>query len=260
MMYPQLRAPSPAVIGDAQLRRALMLAIDRQELAETLTGGFGSVAHSIIEPTDAEYPTIESRIVRYPFDPAAAARAVEGLGFRRVSDGAFQDARGETLSVEIRTTANDANQKALAAVADYWTRLGVATEQIVIPNQLLQDAEYRALYPGFELVNQSSGPAGIENLLHSSAAPLPERNYRAPNSGKNRGAYTDPTYDAIMDRYQITVPERERRDLLGQLVRIQTENLLVMGLFYSADAILMANRLQNAPAGSAWNSHEWEVR
>jgi hypothetical protein len=47
---------------------------------------------------------------------------------------------------------------------------------------------------------------------------------------------------------------------MGQLIHWQTDLQLVMGLYYSADAIVMANRLQNVPPASTWNTYEWDVR
>src|SRR5204862_8216688 len=103
------------------------------------------------------------------------------------------------------------------------------------------------------------GADGFENLLHSSAAPLPERDYRAPNINKSRGSYLNSDYDALMDRYRVTVPLRERLDIMGQLLHLQTDLQLVMGLYYSADAIVMANRLRNVPPANTWNVWQWDV-
>ena len=132
-------------------------------------------------------------------------------------------------------------------------------EPFVIPVQRLQDRVFRTTYPGLELVNQPFGADGFENLLHSSAAPLPERDYRAPNSNKNRGAYLNPDYDALMDRYRVTIPMTERMQVMAQLIHLQTDLQLVMGLYYSADAIVMANRLRNVPPANTWNVQNWDV-
>jgi hypothetical protein len=48
--------------------------------------------------------------------------------------------------------------------------------------------------------------------------------------------------------------------VLGQLVHQQTNLQLVMGLYYSVDAIMMSNRLANVPPASGWNAHTWDVR
>lgn len=260
MMYPQLRAPTPAVLADPQFRRALIMGIDRQQLATTLTAGFAPLADSIIAPDAPEYAAIQSSIVRYPYDPNRAIQTLEGMGLARAADGTFRDAAGQPLAVELRTTTNDANQKAILAVADAFRQIGIVGEPTVIPVQQLQDAVYRTTYPGLELVNQPNNADGFEDLLVSTAAPLPERGYRAPNSNKNRGSYLNREYDALMDRYRTTIPMTDRMQAMAQLIRMQTDQQLVMGLFFSADAIAMANRLQNVPAASTWNANQWDVK
>jgi len=259
MMYPQFRVPNPVVMLDPQFRRGLVHSIDRQQLADILAAGFAPVADSIISPGLPEYPHVQSSIVRYNHDPARASQLIEAAaGLVRGVDG-YRDAAGQRISIEIRTTTNDANQKAILAIADNFQRVGLGAETVVIPVQRLQDGEYRATFPGLELVNQPNGADGFQNLLHSANAPLPERGFRAPSSSRNRGSYMNPEYDALMDRYNVTVPIPDRMSIMAQLIRQQTDLNLVMGLFFSVDAIMMANRLQNVPPASSWNAQEWDA-
>ena len=122
------------------------------------------------------------------------------------------------------------------------------------------DLRYGPAFTGFDLVNGPIGSQGIVNYLVSSAAPLPERNYRAANSAINRGSYVDPAYDALMHRCVTTIPLPERVRALADIVHVQTDQLLVMGLYNTVYAVVMANRLQNVPPGVAWNAHLWDVK
>jgi len=260
MMYPQLRAPSPAALADPQLRRALTHAIDRQQIADVLTAGLAQVADSIIAPNQPEYRFVDASISRFPYDVRRAAQLIESTGLVKGSDGFYRDAAGQRAVVEIRTTTNDANQKATFAIADYFQRAGIGAEPVVIPVARLQDREYRVTYTGLELVNQPHGPDGFEDLMLSSAAPLPERGYRAPNSNKNRGSYMNSDYDALMDRYKMTIPIADRMRVMAQLIQQQTDLQLAMGIFYTVDAIMVANRLDSVFPGSSWNAHAWDVK
>src|SRR5207249_2902829 len=143
MMYPQLRTPTPPALADPQFRRALIQAIDRKQLAEILTAGLAPPADAIIAPTAPEYPAVQSSIVRYSYDPNRATQILEGMGLTRDPEGMLRDASGQRVSVEVRTTTNDANQKATFAVVDYFQRVGVAGEAFVIPSQRLQDRVFR---------------------------------------------------------------------------------------------------------------------
>src|SRR5581483_3281848 len=68
-IYPQFMNASPAVVTDVRFRRALLRAIDRQQLMETLLGGISSVAESFLFPDQPQYAEIEARLPRYPYDP-----------------------------------------------------------------------------------------------------------------------------------------------------------------------------------------------
>jgi ABC-type transport system substrate-binding protein len=146
----------------------------------------------------------------------------------------------------------------MLAVSDAFTRVGVSGSPLSIPRQgVTQDWEVS--FPGYRVANQDHGITGISNLLHSSAAPLPERNYRSSDWPKNRGSYVNPEYDALMDRFTSTIPVQERLGIMGQLVRTQTDLQLVTGFYYTVGAVMMNNRLRNVPPATAWNAHEWDV-
>src|SRR5207248_6581696 len=102
VVFPQFMNPSPPVVGNLQFRRALLHAIDRQQMAETLMAGTVPAAHAFLSPSDPAYAAIESDIVRYDYDPRRAAELLEGLGFTRGADGGYRDTAGQRLGVEIR--------------------------------------------------------------------------------------------------------------------------------------------------------------
>ena len=260
MMYPQHHHPNPALIGEAQFRRALVHAVDRQQLADTLGLGYSSVAHSIFAPDQPQYRFVESSIVRYEYDARRTVQILEGMGLNRGADGTMRDRSGERLEpLKIQTTVNDTSQKTAFATADYWQRVGLPAEVTVL-SAAAGGRPDRWAYTGFDLVNQGHGPEGITNLLHSSAAPLPERSYMAPAAARNRGSYVNAEYDSIMDRYLATIPLPERMQALAEIIRWQTDLQLVIGFFYSVNGILLSNRLENTHPGTGWNAHEWELR
>lgn len=63
---------------DIRVRQAVMMAINRQELVDTLVGGGGEVRHSICHP--AQVGCTED-VNRYGFDPAAAKRLLAEAGY-----------------------------------------------------------------------------------------------------------------------------------------------------------------------------------
>jgi peptide/nickel transport system substrate-binding protein len=261
-LYPQLINPTPAALVNLPFRRALLHAIDRQQIADTLMAGQVPVAHSIVDPGSPLTRATEASVIRYDYDPRATAQLLETLGHTRGADGTYRDAAGQRLSIEIQAVlTTDINEKAMMAVADDWQRAGIGATTVQIPIQRQGDREWRATRTGFDLAGGGSGSTALARFV-SSEAPLPENNY----VGSNKTRYMNPEYDAIVDRYFTTIPWAERAQAASQLVRHASEQLIVMGLVYDAEATMVANRLQKAsgmlPADAlaTWNAHEWDVR
>jgi peptide/nickel transport system substrate-binding protein len=262
VVYPQFVNPNPQVITDARFRRALLHAIDRQQLVDSLQFGLVPVAHSILSPNQAQYKEIEERnVVRYEYDPRRATQIIEGIGYARGPDGIFRDAANQRLSLEFRTITTDINQRTLLAIADYWQRVGIGVDAVIIPPQRSTDLEYRANYPAVELLRQPSDVRGIVRL-HGSEARTAEKGY----TGTNNARYVNPEFDALLDRYLTTIPQRERIQVIGQVIHHISDQLPAMGIFYDGQPILAASRIMNVGPGpgefttAAWNAHEWDVR
>lgn len=257
-LYPQFLNPTPAVVTDLQFRRALLHATDRQEMADTLMAGAVPVAHTYLSPDEPEYPEIERGLVRYEYDPQRAIRMIEGLGYRKGTDGLFVDAANQRLTLEVRTTA-DSLPKAVLSVADYWRRIGISAEPLVIPDARLRDREYRANFPSFELVQQPNDAPNLRHLHGSTARVAPDY------SGRNRARYVNAEFDGLLDRFYTTIPVQERTVVLGQIMRHISDQLNVMGLFYHVYPTMIGVRLVNIYAGregstQAWNAEQWDLK
>src|SRR5678816_1061133 len=82
-IYPQFVDPAEPLILKPQFRRALMHAVDRQEMADSIQFGVVPVAETFFSPRSPYYAAIEPQIVRYPYDPRRSAALIEELGYRR---------------------------------------------------------------------------------------------------------------------------------------------------------------------------------
>jgi peptide/nickel transport system substrate-binding protein len=257
--YPQLLTPDPAVIGDVRFRRALLQAIDRQSISDTLQAGRAPVAHSPLQPNDPSYKDVESSIVKYAYDPRVATQAIEQLGLARGSDGLYRGPDGNLLTVESRTNAgDDLKERMLLAISDAWKQAGVNVNTVITPRQLASNREYRATNPGFDLVRQPFEPLRFE----STRAPVPGNNW----VGENRSRYLNPELDTLIEQYYATIPRNARIDVLGKMVHVLSDQVVALGIIYPPEPLLFSNRLVNVGPGNAaevdetWNVEQWDLR
>jgi len=256
--YPQFIDPQPPIVLNLQLRRALLHAVDRQQLVDTLMEGLLPVADSIFSPGTVEYAATEGSIRRYEYDPRRTGRMLEELGFTRGADGMLHDAGGQLLQMEVRSYAQrDIHHKTLFPLVDSWRQVGVAAEPVALSADRARDAREQATFPTFLVLRQ---PNGVDRMLalHSSQARSPERNYQ----GTNNGRYQNPDLDSLLERFQATIPMPERMQVAGQIVRHYSEQLPILPLFYDALPIFISNRVLNAypHENLAWNVYEWDLR
>lgn len=252
--------PNPPALLNVGFRRALVHAIDRQQMVETLQYGLSTVAHTPLPPTRPEWREIDARAARYEYDPRVVGRLIEDLGFTRAADGFFRDASGGRLTVELRSTASTTLSKAQLSVANDWQQAGVAVEVVQVPPQLVRDREYRAKRPGFQMAGTTLDPNEMTSL-HSSNIPRAENSY----IGTNDPAYNSPAYDRLVDRYLVTIPERERNEVLAVMVRHVADELPIFTLFYDVEPTMVANGLRNVgprrqPGTQAWNIYQWDMQ
>ena len=260
-VWPQLHSPNPPLIGDVRFRRALFHAMDRQQLADTLMLGLASVAHSVLIPTDREFTSLDSSVVRYDYDPRRAVQILEGIGLSRGADGFFRQASGQRLTVELRATVIDILQKTTLATVDDWQNVGIGVETHTITPGRQSDREYRSTFPGFDTSRGNNSVETFKTFL-SSEARLPETRY----AGQNYPSYQSAELDIFIDRFLVTIPIPERMEAGRQVIRHLSDQVVVMPVFYDVVGTMTGNRLVNVSTArgqnqtTTWNAHDWEVR
>jgi peptide/nickel transport system substrate-binding protein len=258
-VYRQYIDPNPPVISTLPFGKGLMHAIDRQEMVDTLNFGYSAVAEISLDLSHPQYNEILNRVPRYPYDPRRAAQYFQDAGYARGGDGVHVNGAGQRLELEIRTTGDlDIQLKSIAAMADYLRRAGMVVTETVIPTLLAGDRPYRVTFPGLQLLRQPYGEDALVGFLHSSRLPTPENGY----VGGNNSRYSNREWDALLDRYAMTIPRDERMQALSDVMYHLEDQLPAMSLFYDTQLVLFSNRMANVDARSmlGFNAETWEVK
>jgi peptide/nickel transport system substrate-binding protein len=258
-IYPQFIDPNPPAIANLHFRRALLVALDRQQIVNSLAMGKTRVVSSYIGPNSPEFRDVQPQVIEYAYDQRRAIEMIQSLGFNRAQDGMLYDGGGRALALEIRTTAGDElRSNAMFAVADMWKAIGIGMEALIVPRQRASDREYRVTRPGFELTHQPNElTERALQRFQTKEIPTAQNNWR----GNNRARYSSTEYDGLVDRYVVTLEARDRLELAKQINQHIAEQLPALGLLYRIDLMLVGDRLNNVSAEtSVRNAHEWDIK
>ncbi len=116
-----LRRP---LFADREVRRAIAMALDRTTIVRSVFGSFADVAVGATSPMQWIW---SDAIRQIPHDTAAAARALDGRGWRRTAGNEIRRRDGTPLQFTLLVpTSSQARQQAAVIAQDELRRLGVA--------------------------------------------------------------------------------------------------------------------------------------
>ncbi|HEY3116626.1 MAG TPA: ABC transporter substrate-binding protein, partial [Chloroflexota bacterium] len=263
-LAPQFSNPEPADLADLRVRQALSLAIDRPSLADAIAGD-GTLAGDLWLPrSDPQYRTAAASVRQQTYDPNAAVDLLAQAGWRRDGPDNGLVKHGQRFSPDLTTTVEWHSTAAI--VADYWRQVGVDPKESVVSLGNVFDRQNRATYSGAELMAGPPGLSLLDSRLRSTNAPASDNFF----AGANRGHYTNPDADRLLDRVWGTLDPSDRARALGDLTQLIALELPISGLFFYPAMMLVRADVRGvrvpeaiAPTGPvlvSWNAHEWEKK
>jgi peptide/nickel transport system substrate-binding protein len=251
----------PGALRDIRVRQALYRGLDRNELAQAVFFEYAKVADSWVPPDDPrrQVPVFRDAVVQYPYDPTRAQRELEEVGWPRGSDGIRVNAAGERFELELRHTPTGASEAKLNITADIWKRIGVQANPFIVAPQRTADREYRSLHPGWEFTS-TTYVFFDTSRLHTSDIGTAANRY----AGGNKGAYSNPQMDALIDRLAVTIPADQRTAISAEMLRLGLAELPVLPLYWEVGVTTVAKKVKNVLPPNirqqhGWNLPDWDV-
>lgn len=201
-------------LRDRRVRAALSMAIDRDAFADRLLQGMALPAHQlfgqVVEGRNAQLP-------RIPFDPAAARRLLAEAGW---PEGFAITLHGPTGFI-----ADDAQM--VQGVAQFWTRIGVATRVETLPRAAFFPRASNREFAVF--LGSWSGTLGANTIRALLTTHDRDRGLGA----FNRQRYSNPALDVVFDRALTTLEDGPRNALIAEAERIAVEDHALIPLVFS---------------------------
>jgi peptide/nickel transport system substrate-binding protein len=242
-----------APLNDARVRRALTMAIDRQQIINTLRGGHGTLATGPIGPFHWAYDTT---IKALPFNPDSARALLKVAGIEdRNGDGTVDLQNGKPFEIEIKLPAGSLINRDMAElIRSNLSEVGVkVTTRPTDMSTMMQDftstrRNFQAILLGWE----SDYRINLYDMFHSKAM-----------SGQfQMASYSNPRLDSLIDRVMVVKSREEAKPIYSQMQRILRDDQPWTFLYYYPDLVLMRDRVQGADMdtrGALVNVQKWWV-
>jgi peptide/nickel transport system substrate-binding protein len=225
------------LLAKRELRQALALATDREEIIRYLLRGQARPADGPLPTTSWAY---EANVTRYGYDPRHAEQLLDSAGFPR------RDAAGGIrMRLTLKTSTEDEARLLGAVLREQWRKVGVDLE--------LRPLEFATLFSdvtrgSFELytlrwVGANNDPDIFQYIFSSK---------RMPPLGANRGHYHNAALDALLDQARVASDQRTQRQLFGEVQKIVAEDSPYLSLWFRDSICVHRKRISNvelSPSG-----------
>jgi peptide/nickel transport system substrate-binding protein len=236
------------LLADVRVRKALLMATDRQTMVDRLFQGKQPVAATWVNPLNPNYdPSIP--VVKY--DPAGAKALLNEAGFTPGPDGICRNAAGDRLSLEIGTTAgNRLRELQEQVLQSNWRQ---ACIEVTIKNEpartLFGETLKKRTYTGLEMYAWSSNVTESPlRTLGTDQIPTAANNF----GGSNYIAFSDQKMDADIAAVERELDPAKQKILWADMQRIYADAIPVLPLFFRAEAHVTPTWLKGyAPTGQA---------
>jgi peptide/nickel transport system substrate-binding protein len=197
--------------NDANVRRAMTLAIDRQEIMDALMRGHARPATSTVPPWHPLYPGADP----LPHDPDAAARLLDQAGWRVGAGDVRQNAQGQPLRFRLLTSERALNRAIVEVVQSQLRRVGVNAQIEILEFQTMlaqhRNREFDAVLSNWVLDNFQMASAP-RSLFHSEQAGI--------EGSANRSGVRIPELDRLIDEGAVATDTDRARDIWRQVTEV----------------------------------------
>jgi peptide/nickel transport system substrate-binding protein len=261
LVFLNLQDPELPFFQDKLVRRALLYAMDRQELVDRVLKGQGLVAHSPILPETWAY---DNGVVRYEYDSERAKDLLNEAGWRSPAHSSAgeggesaREKAGVRLAFTLLTDDEPPHVELAKEIARQWEAVGVkATLRTVgsgLVREYLAPREFEALLIDLELL----GDPDPYPLWHST---------QANSGGQNYAGFVSYEVDKLLEEARCIHDSGGRAELYRRFQEIFADEVPSLLLYYPIYTYAVGEKVKGVQLGPLGdprdrfrNVNEWYV-
>jgi peptide/nickel transport system substrate-binding protein len=257
---PYLKPAKLSWFQNLTFRQAIIQAIDRANMVDTVYSGYGEVIHGPISPANKRW--FNENIFKYEYSREKSAALLDSLDMKdRNGDGIREDKAGNPVEFVLVTNAGSPTRSALGnIIASDLKEVGIKVTlqtldfNVLIP-KLTSSFDYEAVLLAFA---QGGNPVEQANVIPSSGM------MHTFNSSQSKpGTEWEATADTLFNKFLVSFSYPEQKKYWDEIQNIYAKNL---GWFYLANeniSVAVRDNFKNLkPASYAqfhnilWNAEE----
>jgi peptide/nickel transport system substrate-binding protein len=210
-------------LKDPRVRQALSYAINREAIVERVMDGAATVASNLLPDGT---PGTSSALGVTPFEPERARRLLAEAGYHN----GFQ----ATIHATNDRYPND--DRVAQAIAQFWTRVGVRTDVVTMPNAAYFPAAARQ---SFSIM---AAQYGADNVSYAYRALVHTFDRDRGLGTANRTRHSSPRADALVAEALTTMDEAQRNALLARAADVAIGEEAVIHMIYHPAYVYAARK------------------
>lgn len=250
------------ILKDIRVRRALVHAINRNDLTNSLFEGKQTAAIHDRSPMDPLFTKDPKKIILYESSKREARRLLDEAGWKQGADG-IRVKDGKRLSLQLMTTAgNKTRELVQTMLQSQWKEVGV---EITIKNEparvFFGDTMKQRKFGGLAMFAWVSTPGVASRAIqHSKEIPTKENNW----SGSNYSGWKNMAVDDLYGKMETEFNAQKRTSIAQEIMRNYTNDVPVIPLFYRSDNAVLPKNLKGVTlSGHAfmetYNVENWRI-
>ena len=214
-----------AHLRDLRVRRAIAYAISREAIIGSLYKGAGRAASGMLAPENWAY---NGDVERYPYDPFKASRLLDEAGYPIGPTGV------RDLKFVYKTTPE--GRRLAEAIQAMLRRVGITLD--------IRTNEFATFYSDIQKGNfdLTSLDWVANDLTHQYYVVFDSG--MTPPSGSNRGGYSNPAMDRLLEQAETTLDPAARREIYARIQKAAAADLPYVSLWWMDNVVVMNRRVR----------------
>jgi peptide/nickel transport system substrate-binding protein len=243
IVYLNLKDPEDSpFFQDARVRRALLLALDRQTLVDKALNGQGIVANGPIRPWSWAY---DSQLPITEYDAEQAEALLNEANWIDTDGDGIRDKNGRPLQFTMLTSEDPIFNGLGQAMAEEWAKHGISVQVEPMGAGLsdrLQTRDFQAVL--------------VELLLSGDPDPYPLWHQTQINDGQNYGGWDNREASETLEQARYLTDREERKSYYDHFQRVFVEETPALIIAYPTYTYAIDKSVHNVQIGPMVNPSE----